>query len=154
MIEVDAGGRYVVKMMIRITRDISIQEGEIIEDFIRASGPGGQNVNKVSSAVQLRFNAAGSPSLPNDVRRRLIRLAGRRATDDGVIVIDARRCRTQHANRRDAMDRLVELIRAAARKPTPRRKTAPTLASRRRRLETKRRHSQTKRLRGSVGDED
>ncbi len=141
-------------MMSQITRDISIDEGDITEEFIRASGPGGQNVNKVATAVQLRFDAAGSSSLPDDVRRRLIRLAGRRATDDGVIVIDARRCRTQHANRRDAMDRLVELIRAAARKPTPRRKTAPTLASRRRRLESKRRRSQTKRLRGRVGDQD
>ena len=136
--------------MIRITRTIAIDEGEIREEFIRASGPGGQNVNKVATAVQLRFDAAGSASLPDDVRERLIRLAGRRMTTEGVLIINARRYRTQQRNRQDARDRLVELIRKAAKKPRPRRKTKPTLASKKRRLETKRRQSQTKRMRGAV----
>ncbi|MCK4624457.1 MAG: aminoacyl-tRNA hydrolase [Phycisphaerae bacterium] len=136
--------------MIRITRDIAIDEGEIREEFIRASGPGGQNVNKVATAVQLRFDVGQSASLPDDVRERLIRLAGRRMTSDGVLIIEARRFRTQQRNRQDARDRLVELIRKAAKKPKPRRKTKPTLASKKRRLETKRRQSQTKRMREAV----
>jgi ribosome-associated protein len=133
--------------MIRVTDAMFIDEREIAESFIRASGPGGQNVNKVATAVQLRFDARHSPSLPEDVRRRLERLAGRRLTQDGVIVISAQRFRTQERNRADALDRLVGLIRKAAEPPVPRRPTRPTLASRHRRLENKNRHSTTKKLR-------
>jgi len=111
-------------------------------------------VNKVSSAVELRFDAARSPSLPESVRERLLRLAGRRATGEGVIVIDARRFRTQERNRADAIERLLELIRQAAVAPKPRRPTRPTRASRERRLEGKRRRSDTKRLRGRIGHSD
>ncbi len=136
--------------MIRITRDISIDEGEIREEFIRSSGPGGQNVNKVATAVQLRFDAGGSASLPDDVRERLTRLAGRRMTTDGVLIIEARRFRTQQRNRDDALARLVELISKAAQRPKPRRKTKPTFTSKKRRLETKRRRGDTKRTRGAI----
>ncbi len=133
--------------MIRVTHSIVIDEGEIHEEFIRSSGPGGQNVNKVATAVQLRFDAARSPSLPEEVRNRLVRLAGRRITREGLLIIDARRFRTQEKNRQDAVERLVELIRQAAEKPKPRKKTKPTRASQEKRLEGKRRHSQIKRLR-------
>ena len=133
--------------MIRITPSISIGEGELEEHFIRASGPGGQNVNKLSSAVQLRFDVRRSPSLPEGVRARLEQLAGRRLTREGVLVITAQRHRTQEANRRDALDRVVELIRRAAVPPVPRKPTKPTAASRRRRLDTKRRRSVLKRTR-------
>ena len=133
--------------MIRITDRISIDEQELEERFIRASGPGGQNVNKVSSAVQLRFDVRHSPSLPGDVRARLESLAGKRLTRDGVIVIIAQRHRTQERNRQDALDRLVELIQRAAVAPIPRRKTKPTRGSRERRLETKKRRSSIKGLR-------
>ncbi len=136
--------------MIHITRDIVIDESEIQQEFVHASGPGGQNVNKVATAVQLRFDVQNSPSLPDDVRERLVRLAGKQITKDGVLVIKARRFGTQTQNRQDAIARLVELIRKAAVKPKPRRKTKPTLASKRRRLETKRRRSETKRTRRSV----
>lgn len=136
--------------MIRITRNIAIDESEIEEEFVRASGPGGQNVNKVATAVMLRFNAAGSPSLPDDVRERLRRVAGKRMTRDGVIVIHARRYRTQERNRRDALDRLVTLIRRATERPKPRRRTKPTGASREKRLQTKRRRSEAKRRRRRV----
>ena len=133
--------------MIHITSTIAIDEGEVQEDFIRASGPGGQNVNKVATAVQLRFDVANSPSLPDDVRQRLISLAGGRITEDGVLIIVARRFRAQAANRQDALERLVDLIRKAAQEPQIRRKTRPTVASSIRRLESKRRRAATKRLR-------
>jgi ribosome-associated protein len=136
--------------MICITRNIAIDESEIKEEFIRASGPGGQKVNKVATAVQLRFDVANSPSLPEDVRERLIRLGGRRITEDGVLIIEARRFRTQQRNRQDAIDRLVALIGKAAEKPRVRRKTKPTLASKRLRLEGKRRRGGTKRMRRTV----
>jgi ribosome-associated protein len=133
--------------MIRITPSISIGEGELEEHFIRASGPGGQNVNKLASAVQLRFDARRSPSLPDDVRARLERLAGRRLTREGVIVINAQRHRTQERNREDARERLVDLIRRAAVAPVPRRATKPTAGARERRLESKKRRSSIKGLR-------
>ena len=133
--------------MIRITPAISIDERELEERFIRASGPGGQNVNKVSSAVQLRFDVRGSPSLPDSVRARLERLAGRRLTREGVLVISAQRHRTQERNRQDALDRLIELIERAAVAPIPRRPTKPTRGSRERRLESKKRRSSIKGLR-------
>jgi len=136
--------------MIHITRTITIDESEIQEYFVRASRPGGQNVNKVATAVQLRFDVANSRSLPEEVRIRLISLAGNRITEDGILIIDARRFRTQGRNREDATDRLVELIRNAAQRPKIRRKTRPTLASKIRRLESKRHGAESKRLRGPV----
>jgi ribosome-associated protein len=132
---------------IRITHELSIDENEIQEEFIRGSGPGGQNVNKVSTGVQLRFDVRGSPSLPEDVRRRLERLAGKRLTTEGMLLIEAKEHRAQQQNREEALDRLVDLIRKAAERPKERRQTGPTLASKQRRIETKRRRSSTKRLR-------
>jgi ribosome-associated protein len=133
--------------MIRITSRIVIDEREVDESFVRASGPGGQNVNKLSTAVQLRFDVRGSPSLPGDVKARLERLAGARLTRDGVLVIIAQRHRTQARNRQDALDRLIDLIRRAAVPPTPRRPTKPTAASRERRIESKKRRAGIKGLR-------
>lgn len=136
--------------MIRITPAIAIDEAELHFDFVRSSGPGGQNVNKVSTAVQLRFDVARSPSLPGDVRRRLARVAGRRMTADGVLVITARRHRSQQKNREDAVNRLVSLLKQAAVVPKTRRKTKPTRQSKERRLEEKRRKSRVKRTREPV----
>jgi ribosome-associated protein len=133
--------------MIRITPHISIDERELEERFVRASGPGGQNVNKLSSAVQLRFDVRHSPSLADDVRARLERLAGRRLTREGVLVIIAQRHRTQERNRADALERLVELIQRAAVAPVPRRPTKPSKGARERRLESKKRRSSIKGLR-------
>jgi ribosome-associated protein len=133
--------------MIPVTSTIEIGEDELEERFVRASGPGGQNVNKLSSAVQLRFDVRRSPSLPDDVRARLERLAGRRLTREGVLVIIAQRHRTQERNRQDALERLIELIRQAAVAPTPRRPTKPTKGSRERRLESKKRRASIKGLR-------
>jgi ribosome-associated protein len=133
--------------MIRITGSISIDERELEERFIRASGPGGQNVNKLNTAVQLRFDVRHSPSLRDDVRARLERLAGQRLTNDGVLVITAQRHRTQERNRQDALDRLIELIRRAAVAPKPRRPTKPTKGSRERRLQGKKQRSTIKNLR-------
>ena len=133
--------------MIRITNRITIDDAEIEESFIRSSGPGGQNVNKLSTAVQLRFDARHSPSLPEDVRTRLERLAGKRLTREGVIVITAQRHRTQERNRQDARDRLVELVRQAAVVPVKRRPTRPTRASRERRIEGKKHRAAIKGLR-------
>ncbi|MCA1907776.1 MAG: aminoacyl-tRNA hydrolase [Magnetospirillum sp.] len=134
--------------MIRITHRISIDEKELEETFVRSSGPGGQNVNKVESAVQLRFDVRNSPSLPDRVKERMVAIAGSRMTQDGVLVIIAQRHRTQERNRADALDRLIDLLRDAAAPPPPvRRPTKPTKGSQQRRLDSKSKHSATKRLR-------
>ena len=136
--------------MIRVTETILLDESEIRERFLRSSGPGGQNVNKVATAVQLRFDVRNSRSLPDDVRVRLVRLAGRRMTGEGVLIIEARRFRTQERNRQDARDRLIGLVRKAAEALAPRRKTRPTGESRKRRLESKHRRSEFKKTRRRV----
>jgi ribosome-associated protein len=140
--------------MIQITRSIAIDESAIHFDFLRASGPGGQNVNKVSTVVRLRFDVFASPSLPEDVRVRLKGLAGRRIGADGVLRIEARRFRSQEANRQDAIERLVRLLRQAVEKPRARRTTKPPAISRIRRLEAKRRRGQAKQARRPPGQMD
>ena len=140
--------------MIHITDSIVIANKEIQEEFIRASGPGGQNVNKVATAVQLRFDVAHSRSLPDKVRQRLFLLAGKHVNEEGILLIDARQFRTQKANRQDAKDRLVELIRSATKKPQIRRKTKPTLGSKMLRLEVKHRHAKTKYWRRPASEDD
>ena len=141
-------------MLIPINCYLFLDDSEIEESFVRASGPGGQNVNKVSSAVQLRFDLSGSRSLPEDVRERLRRLAGRRLTREGVIVIIAQRYRSQERNRQDALDRLVALVRRAAEAPTPRRPTKPSRAAKERRLQAKARRATTKERRRGQPEED
>jgi ribosome-associated protein len=138
---------------IPVTDSISLDERELDESFILSSGPGGQNVNKVASAVQLRFDVAGSPSLPDDVKQQLLRLAGKRASKEGVLMLVARGSRRQERNREEARARLIALIRRAAEVPKPRRATRPPRASVERRLEAKAKRSRIKRTRGRIGDD-
>ncbi|BCM90186.1 peptidyl-tRNA hydrolase ArfB [Abditibacteriota bacterium] len=138
--------------MIQITPHISLRPDEIHEEFVRSSGAGGQNVNKVSTAVQLRFDIANSPSLSDEVKERLLRLAGSRATGEGVLILKAQTQRTQERNREEALARLIELVQQAAIRPVMRRPTKPTRASQRRRLDEKRANSERKRLRSVRGE--
>ncbi len=135
--------------MIQITPSLQFDERELSFDFIRSSGPGGQNVNKVATAVQLRFDIAHSESLPADVGRRLLKFAGQRVTMEGILIIEAKRHRTQEENREDAIQRFYDLLRKAAAKPKSRRKTKPTPASREKRLQTKKRRGEIKRTRSA-----
>lgn len=147
----DAGRRAAP---IRITGTLALDPDEIEETFVRAAGPGGQHVNTTSTAVQLRFDVRHSPSLPDDVRQRLERLAGRRLTRSGVLVLVAQGERSQLRNREEALARLIALVRAAAQPPIPRKKTKPTKSSKRRRLDDKKRHGSLKSLRGARPSED
>lgn len=140
--------------MLIITPDLAIDESELQETFIRASGPGGQNVNKVATAVQLRFDVQNSFSLPEAIRQRLMKVAASRLTAEGVLLIEAKRFRTQEQNRQDARDKLIALLRQAARPPKPRRATQPTRAARQKRLDQKRQRAQTKRLRQRLNDQE
>ncbi len=140
--------------MITITRTLSIDEKEIKLHFVRASGPGGQNVNKVASAVQLRFDVVNSLSLPGDVRMRLLRLAGKRITQEGILIIEARQYRTQERNREDALGRLVDLLRKATEKPKLRKKTRPTKAAKERRIESKKLRGSVKKMRKTAPNLD
>lgn len=137
-------------MSIQITPQIEIEESEIKEDFIRASGPGGQKVNKTSTAVQLRFDVANSQSLPEQVRKRLMKIAGNRITNEGILIVESSQYRSQGRNRHDARRRLIQLIRQAAKPPKTRKHTKPTEAAKKRRLEQKRRRSEIKQLRRNV----
>ena len=136
--------------MIRVSPEIIIGEDEVNLEFVRSSGPGGQNVNKVSTAVQLKFDIMSSPSLSAKVRHRLIQLAGTKVTKDKVLVLEASRFRSQEKNRQDALSRLAQLIREAIKEPKPRRKTKPTLASKRKRIESKKRKGLIKKMRRAV----
>lgn len=138
--------------MLRITDTIAIPESELTLSFVRADGPGGQHVNKTATAVQLRFDVARSPSLPEPVRKRLMRLAGRRLSSEGILIIDARSQRSQKQNREEALERLVDLVRSAAKPPRRRKPTRPSKASRRRRLEGKRQRARLKQSRRAVRD--
>jgi ribosome-associated protein len=136
--------------MIKVSNTISLSDDEIEESFIRTSGPGGQHVNKTSSGVQLRFDVAGSASLPEDVRRRLVGLAGSRLTNEGILLIEATGKRSQAANRKDALDRLIAIIQEAEKRPKRRRKTRPSVGARAKRLDNKKRRSDVKRTRRPV----
>ena len=140
--------------MLKINSNITIKTNEIRFDFVRSSGPGGQNVNKVASAAQLRFDIRNSTSIPEEIKPKLIKLAGKRVTSDGILVLDARTSRSQSQNREEALERLRSLILEALHKPNPRRKTKPTPASIEKRLRNKKARGSVKRLRGNVKKED
>ena len=140
--------------MLEINADITIKTAEIRFDFVRSSGPGGQNVNKVASAAQLRFDIRNSTSIPDEIKPRLIKLAGKRVNSEGILLIDARTSRSQSQNRAEALERLKALILKALHKPKPRRKTRPTAASKEKRLRSKKIRGNLKRLRGNVKDDD